>query len=51
MDNNWRESAFFKAIDSDRKDVNNMMCNKYNLNFNNDEDLFETSAESISAIK
>ena len=50
MDNNWRESAFFKAIESDRIEVNTKMYNKYNLNFNNDEDIFEMSPESIYAI-
>ena len=41
IDSKWRESAFFKAIESDRKDLNLKMSNKYNLNFNNDQDIFE----------
>lgn len=47
---NWRESAFFKAIECDRKTLNNRMCNKYNLNLDNDN-IFEATAESISCIK
>jgi len=47
---NWRESAFFKAIESDRKTLNNRMGNKYNLNLEN-ENIFEETAESLSLIK
>lgn len=47
---NWRESAFFKAIETDRQNVNNRMSNKYNLNLES-ENVFEQTAESISCIK
>lgn len=47
----WRESAFFQAIETDRVEVNNKMGCKYNLNFNNEENIFLQTAESISEIK
>jgi hypothetical protein len=37
---NWRDSAFFKAIESDRVTVNNRMSTKYNLNLDS-ENVFE----------
>ena len=47
----WRETAFFQAIETDRVDVNNKMGCKYNLNFNNEENIFLQTAESESEIK
>ena len=47
---NWRDSAFFKAIESDRMTLNNRMSNKYNLNLDS-ENVFEQTAESLSDIK
>ena len=47
---NWRDCAFFKAIETDRKTVNTRMSNKYNLNLDS-ENVFEQTAESISSIK
>ena len=47
----WRESAFFQAIETDRVEVNNQMGCKYNLNFNNEEDIFLQTSESETEIK
>ena len=47
----WRETAFFQAIETDRVEVNNKMGCKYNLNFNNEENIFLQTAESESEIK
>ena len=50
ISDNWRDSAFFKAIESDRKSVNHRMANKYNLNLDN-ENVFDQTADSISMIQ
>ena len=47
----WRESAFFQAIETDRVEVNNKMGCKYNLNFNNEDDIFLQTSESETEIK
>jgi hypothetical protein len=47
----WRENAFFQAIETDRVEVNNKMESKYNLNFNNEDNIFLQTAESENEIK
>jgi hypothetical protein len=47
----WRETAFFQAIETDRVEVNNVMGCKYNLNFNNEDNIFLQTAESDNEIK
>jgi len=48
---NWRENPFFVQIEKDRREYNDSMGKRYNLNFNNDDNIFSLAPEAESEIK